>query len=78
MSSKLSIGSVAPNFDQTAAALFLKGYIEKRCPDVILRAWGENYLAHKIIILSQSEYFEKELSSYPSGYERSFFSKYSD
>jgi hypothetical protein len=58
MSSAVSSKSIAPNVDQTAAALFLKGYAEKQCPDVILRAWGEDYPAHKIILLSQSKFFE--------------------
>jgi hypothetical protein len=58
MSSKATSKSIALNVGQTAAALFSKGYLEKQCPDVILRAWGEDYPAHKIILLSQSAFFE--------------------
>jgi hypothetical protein len=71
MASKISSMSIAPNVDQTAASLFLKGYVDKQCPDVILRAWGKDYAAHKILLLSQSEYFEKQLSSYPDGLDKS-------
>jgi hypothetical protein len=65
MSSKLSFKSIQSNADQTVAAQFSKGYVEKQCPDVILRACGEDYPAHKILLLSQSEYFEKKFGSYP-------------
>jgi hypothetical protein len=70
MSSQISSKSIASNLDQTAAALFSKGFIDKQCPDVILRAWGEDYPAHKILLLSQSEYFEKNFSSYPDGLDQ--------